>query len=724
RLELFLSICEAIQHAHQKGIIHRDIKPSNILVAIAADHAIPTIIDFGVAKALGQSLTDRTLVTEQTQMIGTPEYMSPEQAEMTSQDIDTRSDIYSLGVLLYELLTGVLPFEAQSLRAGGPDHIRRTIREEDPKTPSTRLSKIAAEESAKLAQLRRTDVRTLSRRLHGDLDWITLKAMEKDRTRRYASVGEFAADIRRHLSSEPVLAGPPGALYRLRKYIRRHQALATGLAAVFLALLAGIAGIVAFAVKADRQARTAQAVTDFLGEDLLGSVALQQAMSQTVTVESIVAAAAERLEGQFVDRPLVEASIRQYLGKTYIELGDYRQAEPHLERACAARRRQLGDRDLLALDSMSQLGRLHLLQGRYTEAEPLLARALESRRRLLGPDHIDTLETSIWLGLVYKHLHQPEALQKAEELLTSAFESCNRLFGKEAPITLEAMYGLAFLHFGGPGQEGKALPLCFEGWEIARKVLGEGHRLTFDFMVMGAWLEAWTGQFEQAERHAQIGIETGKRVLGEAHPQTIMAHGTLGTVYHMQHLFEKAEEQLAEAVRLGSRTLGTGNSWVLQYMCKLGHVNMMQGKYAEAERLLTEVRADGRSVYTESYPVVLEATSYLIVLYAMQERGDTTERWCLDELDRLAQADDGNRSARAHILNALAWLQATYPSAAVRDGAKAIENAKKACELSDRSNPNFIDTLAAAYAEAGDFAAAVREERVAVQLAASRDDTP
>jgi tetratricopeptide (TPR) repeat protein len=243
-------------------------------------------------------------------------------------------------------------------------------------------------------------------------------------------------------------------------------------------------------------------------------------------------------------------------------------------------------------------------------------------------------------------------------------------------------------------------------------------------MVMGAWFEAWKNQFEQAERHAQIGIETGRRVLGEAHPQTIMAAGTLGTVYHMQHLYEKAEEQLVQAVRLGRRTLGTGNSWVLQYTCKLGHVNMIQGKYTQAEQLLTEVRATGRSVYSESYPVVLEATSYLIVLYAMQERADPMERWCQDELDRLAQADDGNRVARAHILNALAWLQATYPSAAIRDGAKAIDNAKKACELTDRSNANFIDTLAAAYAEAGDFDAAVREERVAVELAASRDDTP
>jgi serine/threonine protein kinase len=446
RLELFLQVCDAVQHAHQKGIIHRDLKPSNILVSFENERAVPKVIDFGIAKAISQPLTDRTLYTERGQLVGTLEYMSPEQAEMTGQDIDTRSDIYSLGVVLYELLTGVLPFESETLRQGSPEHLRQVIREQDPKTPSTRVSRLTREDGTRIAQQRRAEAGALRRRLRGDLDWITLKAMEKDRTHRYSSASELAADIRRHLDDEPVLAGPPGTLYRVRKCLRRHQALTTGAAAVLLVLLAGMAGIVAFALKAEHQARTAQAVTDFLGQDLLGSVALQQAMSQQVTVRAMLDTAGERLKGRFTDEPLVEASIRQYLGQTYIELGDYAQAESHLKRAGDLRRRALGDKDPLTLDSMSQLGRLYFLRGRYREAEPVLARALEFRRRVLGPDHVATLETGVWLGLTYVSSFKTASLEQADTLLTTAYTSGRDRLGDKHPLTLEATYPIPRRH--------------------------------------------------------------------------------------------------------------------------------------------------------------------------------------------------------------------------------------------------------------------------------------
>ncbi|MFC1633433.1 protein kinase [Planctomycetota bacterium] len=223
RLALFLHVCEAIQHAHQKGIIHRDLKPSNILVTIQDQEVVPKVIDFGVARAISQPLTERTLCTEQGQLVGTPEYMSPEQADLSNQDIDTRTDVYSLGVLLYELLVGVLPFDRETFRKSGIEHMRKVIREHDPKIPSVMLSSTSIGESTELAQRRQIEVRTLQHKLHGDLDWITLKAIEKDRSRRYASVDAMATDIDRHLRHEPILARSPGAIYRLQKFLRRHR---------------------------------------------------------------------------------------------------------------------------------------------------------------------------------------------------------------------------------------------------------------------------------------------------------------------------------------------------------------------------------------------------------------------------------------------------------------------------------------------------------------------
>ena len=245
RLHLFLHVCEAIQHAHQKGIIHRDLKPSNILIVIHDQQIIPKVIDFGVARAINRLLTEQTLYTEQGQLIGTPEYMSPEQADMSSQNIDTRTDIYSLGVILYELLTGVLPFEPETFRTGGIDHIRKVICEAEPKTPSKRLSKTSVEDLAESARRRQTDVRTLCRKLNGDLDWITLKAMEKDPTRRYSTVDAMAADIWNYLNHQPVNAAPPAFLYRVQKFVRRHRQALAAIAMLTLVIVAGlIAGLI------------------------------------------------------------------------------------------------------------------------------------------------------------------------------------------------------------------------------------------------------------------------------------------------------------------------------------------------------------------------------------------------------------------------------------------------------------------------------------------------
>ncbi|TMB88155.1 MAG: serine/threonine protein kinase [Chloroflexi bacterium] len=268
RLEMFIEVCNAIQHAHQKGIIHRDLKPGNILVTLFDGKPVPKVIDFGIAKATNQQLAQRTLYTQTGALIGTPEYMSPEQAQTSGLDVDTRTDVYSLGVILFELLTGTQPFDAKVLRSAGLDGMARIIRETDPPRPSTRLTTLTEQTAgdakgggarAAAASLHRTDARTLRKEVAGDLDWIVLKAMEKDRTRRYDSAAALAADVRRHLDSEPVLARPPSTAYRVSKFVNRHKVGVAAAAAVALALVAGLGLATYGMVQSRRQSQRADA---------------------------------------------------------------------------------------------------------------------------------------------------------------------------------------------------------------------------------------------------------------------------------------------------------------------------------------------------------------------------------------------------------------------------------------------------------------------------------
>ena len=434
RLRLFLHVCEAIQHAHQKGIIHRDIKPSNILVTIEDEEATPKVIDFGVARAISQPLTERTLHTEQGQLVGTPEYMSPEQIDLSNQDIDTRTDVYSLGILLYELIAGILPFDPQTLREHGIDGARKIICEEDPQTPSTRLSRTSIEELTKSAQRRRTSLRQLQSRLRSDLDWIALKAIEKDRTRRYASAGELAADIRRHLDHEPITAGRPSLAYKARKFVRRNRALVTGLAAVLVVLLAGIIVSLAFAARTERARKEATAVANFLQEDVFGAIDAWNQGSRQVSIKEILDAASDKVPSKFGNSPLHEASIRKTLGSLYSGVAEFQEAERHLRRSLEIFTRELGREDPQTVEVVDQLGRLYWGWWRYQEAEPYLSEALQGKRRLLGSDHPDTLDTMAWLGWTYSALGRAK---EAESLLAEAYETARRTLGESDRTTLE-----------------------------------------------------------------------------------------------------------------------------------------------------------------------------------------------------------------------------------------------------------------------------------------------
>ena len=286
RLELFIQVCQAVQSAHQKGIIHRDLKPSNILVTLLHGKPMPKVIDFGIAKATNQRLTERTLFTNYATMIGTPAYMSPEQAEMTSLDVDTRSDIYSLGVLLYELLTGSTPFPEKRLRSLGYGEMQRVIAEEEPERPSARLSTLGNEQKAFVAKDRGEDLTALSTLLRGDLDWIVMKCLEKDRARRYETANGLAADLKRHLENEPVSARPPSAAYRFQKAFRRNKLVFVAAAAVSGALLLGVGVSVWQAAKAT-QASKAESRQRLLAETARSRAETEQHRADSQAREAI-----------------------------------------------------------------------------------------------------------------------------------------------------------------------------------------------------------------------------------------------------------------------------------------------------------------------------------------------------------------------------------------------------------------------------------------------------
>jgi non-specific serine/threonine protein kinase/serine/threonine-protein kinase len=517
RIRLFIPVCQAIQHAHQKGIIHRDIKPSNILVAEQEGKPSPKVIDFGLAKALGHQLGDASMMTNLGIVVGTPDYMSPEQAELTRQDIDTRSDIYSSGAVLYELLTSTTPLKQERLSNAGYIEVLRRIREEEPLSPSVRLRS----QHGRAAKL-----------LRGELDWITMKALEKDRTRRYETVDGLARDLQRYLDGEPVEAGPPSATYRMRRFAQKHRAwLATGTA--FAALL--IAGAVTtswMAIRASHAEQEALAVNEFLQNDLLAQASANtQARPDTkpdadLKVRTALDRAAARIDGKFAAQPLVEASIRQTIGRTYKDLGLYAEAQRQVERTLELRRRVLGEQHPGTLASMDSLGGIYGVQGNYAQAEPLFTKVLEIRRRVLGEEHPNTLSSINRMGSLYRSQHKDA---QAEPLFTKVLEIQQRLLGEEHPDTLLSMSNLGEA-YGSQGKNAQAEPLFIKVLEIRRRVLGEEHPDTLRSMNDLGVLYLSQGKDAQAEPLFIKVLEIRRRVLGEEHPDTLRSMSRLGEV--------------------------------------------------------------------------------------------------------------------------------------------------------------------------------------------------
>jgi len=619
RLRLFLQICHAVQHAHQKGIIHRDIKPSNILVSPQDDQAVPKIIDFGVAKALSQPLTERTLVTEQGQLFGTPEYMSPEQAEMANEDIDIRSDIYSLGVLLYVLLAGVLPFDSDTLREGGVDRIRRFIRETDPKTPSTRLTKLG-EEATAIAQNRRTQIQILTRNLRKELEWIPLKAMRKERAERYQSASELATDVENYLNGAALIAGPPSAVYKLKKFIRRNRALVSGIIAVFIVLVAGVVTSTVFAIRAEQKARIAEAISDFFRNDVFESV---DPLSGDQPDKSYVDVATQRLDGKFEDEPLVEASIRYTLARRYWHIGKFDAAEKNLKRAVELGRKTVGKRDLELLNYMQELAWVYFYQSRYDESEPLLVEAFDRMRKMLS--ETDPLLQRTTTRLAWLFYIQGKN-QKAEKLWTDLLEAMDRHLGNDHIDATGCMDGLARV-YKTQGRLVEAENLSRKTVDITRRVHGEGHSLTLSYMEsLASVCQAQNNYAEAEELFIKI-LKGRRRLLGEEHFLTLGDMRHLGSLYLELKRYEEAEQLLIPALETNRRLYGNKIASTYQSIDLVAKLYRDQGHYEKAESLFLEAEDIARRKLGDNNISTRESVRNLINLYEAWNKPEEAKEW-------------------------------------------------------------------------------------------------
>lgn len=580
RLELFVRVIEAVQHAHTKGIIHRDIKPANVLVSEVDGRFVPKVIDFGVAKAIEQKLTDQS-VGSTAFIVGTPAYMSPEQADPTTVDIDTRTDVYSLGVILFELVAGSPPHEPRSTTGGAVAELLRMVRDSDSPRPSSKLSVAAT--LPDIAANRNIEPRKLTQMLRSELDWIVLKALDRDRSQRYETANSFARDIQRYLAGEIVDAQPPSASYRLRKIVVRYKRYVIAAGLIVLALVGGIIGTTWGLLEAKKQEQFAiaetkkkelalenvvrerdyaEALADFVSRDLLALTTLEgrldfddagAGLTKESTLADLVDRAATKLDQRKDLEPQTEARLRWMIGRSLYYQGEYQKSINLYQRSYELYSQTLGPNDLLTL--ASQEGLIEALQknGKYQLASPLIEDSLNRKTRLFGQDHLETLKSISLSAQNVRGLGKPS---DAVVLFERTLELRKKLLGPEEQDTLTNMYDLAIAYIDAD-QRGKAKPLVEQTLKLQSITLGVDHPDTNTCMGLLARLHREAGEFDQAILLQEREVEWTKAHYGAGHPKDIFATAALAACYRDSGRTEKAIEMFEQALAMVEKTFGT-----------------------------------------------------------------------------------------------------------------------------------------------------------------------
>ncbi|CAN5818399.1 hypothetical protein BH24ACI5_BH24ACI5_24350 [soil metagenome] len=619
RIALLTSVCRAVQHAHQKGVIHRDLKPSNVLVTLQDGTPAAKVIDFGIAKAVSEPLTDRTFATQAGQWIGTPAYMSPEQLGLTDLDIDTRSDIYSLGIVLYELLAGVRPYEERKTPHGyGVIEGRRA---HDAPPPSTRLRTLPSAVQQAIAAARQTQVSALRRQLSTDLGWIISKAIEKDRTRRYETVNSLAADLQRYLDDEPVIARPPTSSYRMRKFVSRHRAAVAGVTVIFALILtsSGIIAAQAARVAAERDRATLEAaratsINSFL-RDMLASANPWGAGSRQMTVVDALAAAERRIDTSLADQPDVAVAVKRTIADGYSGLGEYARAERLLHSAVETTRPH-AERRADLVETLNLLGGVFRQAGRLDDASRVQGEAL-ALALAMGDERRD-LVASVKQGLAETRREQGQ-VKEAESLAADAVKLAIEVHGSASVETARAYDTLANV-VNLAGDSARAESLSRDVVNIRRQMRGSRHpEVGLSLSNLGATL-IQRGDFTGAADALGQAVDILRESLGEMHPSVAVANENMSNALMRLDRLDESASRLEDVLRVRRAMLGDDSMAVARTLHNIGVVYTRGGQIDKAEGRLAEARVRLERSLGADHPEI--ATVIRNQAAARERRGD------------------------------------------------------------------------------------------------------